>query len=381
MAERRKIGIVYHYNENWIGGTYYIQNLIAALNNLPDDKKPFIVIFALQAEADELIKYTGYPYIERRDIFRKLTIGGKIINFISRKVLNKNLLPIFHKDVNILFPATNQHQYLTQKSLTFLYWIPDFQAYYLPEFFDAAESIKIKAQHGDIVANGKYIVFSSLAAQADFNTFYPLNNLKHFVVPFAVTHTNFIDNANGIREKYGMPEKFFMCSNQFWKHKNHITVIEAVALLKSKGLQITVGFTGKERDTQSSAHFKEIETLIDNYNLKENIRLLGFISRQDQLLLLKQSIAVIQPSLFEGWSTVIEDAKSLNTYIIASDINVNREQLQSYTAKQFFSPMNEAKLADCMEHTLQLSPAINYNYQIDITNYANSFISILSEIK
>ena len=32
----------------------------------------------------------------------------------------------------------------------------------------------------------------------------------------------------------------------------------------------------------------------------------------DQLRLMKESLGVIQPSLFEGWSTVIEDAKALN---------------------------------------------------------------------
>jgi hypothetical protein len=55
--------------------------------------------------------------------------------------------------------------------------------------------------------------------------------------------------------------------------------------------------------------------------------MLGLISRSDQLLLMRNSQAVIQPSLFEGWSTVIEDAKSLQVPVIASNLKVHIEQL------------------------------------------------------
>ena len=42
---------------------------------------------------------------------------------------------------------------------------------------------------------------------------------------------------------------------------------------------------------------------------------------------MRHSQAVIQPSLFEGWSTVIEDAVSLQVPVIASGLKVNKEQL------------------------------------------------------
>ena len=50
-------------------------------------------------------------------------------------------------------------------------------------------------------------------------------------------------------------------------------------------------------------------------------------ARAEQLLLMKYAQAVIQPSLFEGWSTVIEDAISLQVPVIASNLPVNIEQL------------------------------------------------------
>jgi len=62
---------------------------------------------------------------------------------------------------------------------------------------------------------------------------------------------------------------------------------------------------------------------------------------------------VIQPSLFEGWSTVIEDARALGRPVIASDIPVHREQLGD-TAR-YFIPRDPASLAEAV---LGLDPTL-----------------------
>ena len=77
--------------------------------------------------------------------------------------------------------------------------------------------------------------------------------------------------------------------------------------------------------------------------LNNEIKFLGFIPREDQLNLIKISLGVIQPSLFEGWSTVIEDAKALEKFIFASDLPVHREQAQ--TNIEFFDPLEPNSLA------------------------------------
>jgi hypothetical protein len=54
---------------------------------------------------------------------------------------------------------------------------------------------------------------------------------------------------------------------------------------------------------------------------------------------MNHALAIIQPSLFEGWSTVVEDVKAMNQHIIVSDLNVHRDQLgvQAF----YFNPNNE----------------------------------------
>jgi hypothetical protein len=73
---------------------------------------------------------------------------------------------------------------------------------------------------------------------------------------------------------------------------------------------------------------------------------LGVMSRQEQLALMRYSQAVIQPSLFEGWSTVIEDSISLQTPVISSNLDVNMEQLGAWS--EYFDPHNYEELAGLM---------------------------------
>src|SRR5262249_46677915 len=50
------------------------------------------------------------------------------------------------------------------------------------------------------------------------------------------------------------------------------------------------------------------------------------IPRYDQIMLMRGASAIVQPSLFEGWSTVLEDTRALGKPIIASDFPVHIEQ-------------------------------------------------------
>ena len=64
MGERKQINLLYTYNTNWIGGTYYVLNIIKAFNGLPDHEKPIVGIYSpLKSDIGE-IDNIGYPYLK-----------------------------------------------------------------------------------------------------------------------------------------------------------------------------------------------------------------------------------------------------------------------------------------------------------------------------
>ncbi|NEQ25188.1 MAG: glycosyltransferase family 4 protein, partial [Microcoleus sp. SIO2G3] len=58
------------------------------------------------------------------------------------------------------------------------------------------------------------------------------------------------------------------------------------------------------------------------------------------------SLAVLQPSFFEGWSTTVEEAKSLGKRMILSAFSVHREQNPPQSV--FFNPHEPQSLADAL---------------------------------
>jgi glycosyltransferase involved in cell wall biosynthesis len=56
---------------------------------------------------------------------------------------------------------------------------------------------------------------------------------------------------------------------------------------------------------------------------------------------------MLNPSLFEGWSTTVEEAKSLGVRMVISDLSVHREQLGDDAV--FFAPDDPRAIADCLE--------------------------------
>ncbi len=381
MAARRSIGLIYEYNENWIGGTYYIENLVKALNLLPDNRKPILKVFINQHEDfNKLRKITKYPYlVNAKRLVRLLPV--RAINKLAKIFTGRKLINIkVDNNIDVMFPAQKVHFY--KNTVKSLYWIPDFQEHFLPQFFTDSDISSRKELQNWIVENCKYIVFSSRSALKNFNTIYPHQKLKCFVLPFAVTHPIVSLNYDVV-EKYQLPSKFFICSNQFWAHKNHKIILQALHQLKTQGHNLMVAFTGKPNDHRDPDFYDRLNEMVVQYNVEDCVSFLGFISREDQLSLIKKSLAVIQPSLFEGWSTVIEDSKSIGASIIASNFEVHLEQLQNYQNKVFFDPNNPIQLASLLIQLISTNTTgsgINYDYQADVTTFGSSFSSIIDEL-
>ena len=83
---------------------------------------------------------------------------------------------------------------------------------------------------------------------------------------------------------------------------------------------------------------------MESETVKNNIKLLGFVGREEQLCIMKNARFIVQPSLCEGWGTVLEDAKVLDKRVLLSDIPVHREQKNEKCT--LFDPHQPEQLAD-----------------------------------
>jgi glycosyltransferase involved in cell wall biosynthesis len=257
----------------------------------------------------------------------------------------------------LLFPLTYDNQYNIGVSLPlgnalgrcrWVGWIPDFQHRILPHLFDGREINKRDTGIAALASDARTIVFSSESAAADFRRFYPDSRAKLEVLHFHTYPTAewFEGDPAGVQRQFHLPDRFFLVSNQFWQHKNHTTLFEALGLLRARDIFPEVVCTGSPHDFRNKEYFNEILRRLHELGVARQVHLLGLISRQEQVQLMRRSLAVVQPSLFEGWSTVVEDARTLGKTILLSDLDVHREQNPPGAA--FFRRSSAEDLADLL---------------------------------
>jgi len=380
IRSRKKIGIIFNFSGSWLGGVYYIQNIIKALNYLDDDQKPQIVIFH-NNELSKFAKEIEYPYLELVSWDFINVYKGYIYSWIFRKnIFVKDLLHKYKLDG--IYPLYDQPISISNTDTIIATWFPDLQHKFYPKYFNKINLFFREMRLKLMLKNSNVLVVSSNDVANHFKQFYKIpTTLKIHVLPFVSIIDNFsFNNAKELNVKYSLPKEYYIVSNQFYEHKNHIVVFKAISLLKKNNFKVHVVLTGKMEDYRNPIYIDRLKSEIKENGIEDCISLLGIIPRQDQLCLLKNSKAVIQPSFFEGWSTVIEDAKSLHVSVIASNIAVHKEQLEGKGF--YFNPDDELDLAQLLQSfTKDNIPVIYENYESRVKKFAINFISVFDKSK
>lgn len=174
------------------------------------------------------------------------------------------------------------------------------------------------------------------------NNFDLLRFLFAFVVS-SIETPSILPSRNDMETRYKFSGEYFLLPNQFWKHKNHRVVIEALGLLRKEGKKVLVLTTGSTEDYRNPQFFASLMAYANELGVLNDFRPLGLVPANDLVALMLHASAIINPSYFEGWSTSVEEAKSLGKRIVVSDIAVHREQNPSRA--RYFSPDDAVALA------------------------------------
>lgn len=332
----------------WIGGAQYQRHLLSALRMDGSSSIEPILFAGLADPAREIDALRPYVSEVIADpLFDKWTpswVTRQLLTMISQRDHRAEKLFKKHRVDVVFFSGF----FGTQFSIPIVNWIADFQHVRMPEMFSAKERMMRNFMFRTWARTAKRLILSSESAKKDFEAFLPAYIDRVDVLRFSAQIPQEIYDARPLEElrSYGLPEKFFHLPNQFWKHKNHYTVIRALEILKKSNRKVLVVCTGKEADYRHPDHFHFIQDEIAKRGVGDQIFLAGLVPLRHLYLFIRQSIAVINPSLFEGWSTTVEEAKALGKPALVSDIPVHREQ--NPPGGIYFDPQDPGDIAEKM---------------------------------
>jgi len=352
------VGLLMMGNANWLGGIQYVNNLARALRHLPHEEAPRIAVFlqpGFRPEfADGLEDYAHEVLVARSDSI--WTLAKDIRARGLQSVLAPRLAQVARKySVDLVFPV--QESLGPHYPIRWLAWIPDFQHRVLPQYFHRIHRIARDIRYRRLVQESSRLVLSSNVALGHLAEFLggevppKVHVLRFTVVP---DDRWFQIDCNEVRKHYALPDRYLIVPNQFWSHKNHQDVFEAVRILLAERLEPVIVCTGERHDPRRSQHFGRLMRFLEANRLAGAVRILGAVPRLHQIALLRGSLAVVQPSFFEGWSTVIEEARALAKPVIASDLRVHLEQ--AHPNARYFTPGNPEQLARLIAEAWQNLP-------------------------
>jgi len=358
-----RVAFLITFSDRLLGQLNYFRNLFEALNCL-DNKKIEPIVFTGDAVDEKLLK--DFPSVE---LVNTPLLNRKSPLWFSHKILQR-ILPrdflleqlLAKHDISVLSHSGTLGRNSPIKTIA---WIPDFQHKHLPDLFKKVE-LKYRDQiHTKYCRESTCLLLSSYDALNDLKIFYPgfedKTKVLHFVAgPLADLDLPDIVNLG---KKYKFNPPYFHLPNQFWAHKNHKVVIEALRILKEKGIKVIVILTGRTEDPRQSDLYNSLMAKVEAYNLSGSFLPIGVVPYNELISLMRNSIALINPSLFEGWSSTVEEAKSIGKRIILSDIPIHREQ--SPPGGLYFNPDDPEMLANQMKIIIDSNSAEEKKLQAD----------------
>ena len=148
-----------------------------------------------------------------------------------------------------------------------------------------------------------------------------------------------------------------------------------------------IACSGPVNDYRHPTYFSELLQQVSQWGIRNQIVFLGLIPRKHMYMMMRQSICVISPSLFEGFGLTVDEARSLGKRLLLSDIQPHR--VQNPPRSIFFNPRDEEDLATKMKLVwVEQSPGPDPELEAEakeslplrIKAFADSFMSVVSEV-
>jgi glycosyltransferase involved in cell wall biosynthesis len=152
-------------------------------------------------------------------------------------------------------------------------------------------------RYKSVLGQSVLVITDSFRLAEAASTRYGIDIERFLPMPFApspLLEASLSSQKEAVLQKYQLTQEYFYYPAQFWPHKNHIRIIQALLILReSFGTSPLVVFSGKDY-----GNLEWIKRHISKNKLETQVRFLGFVPSEDMLGLYQGATAVVMPTYF-----------------------------------------------------------------------------------
>ncbi|GFK92631.1 Mannosylfructose-phosphate synthase [Fundidesulfovibrio magnetotacticus] len=139
----------------------------------------------------------------------------------------------------------------------------------------------------------------------------------HILIPRRLTPPSEAE-TRAVLDRLGLsPKGYFIYPANFWPHKNHAVLLTAFSLFARAHPDAPVKLVLTGADTGQAQALKEAARAM---GVAERTLFTGYVSDDDLAALTAASLALVFPSLFEGYGMPVAEAMSLGVPVACSDV-------------------------------------------------------------
>jgi glycosyltransferase involved in cell wall biosynthesis len=214
--------------------------------------------------------------------------------------------------------------------LPFVYTVWDLQHLvqpWFPEVGAAEEWEGRRCFYDSVVRRALRVIVSNEAMEKDLVRSFHLERarvlrLRHPTSDFALSPPSG-PTPEVVRARLGLAAPYLFYPAQFWPHKNHVTLIEALRLLALAGdRDLVLAFSGS--DQGNLAH---VRASVERAGLADRVRFLGFVERADLVALYRGAEMLVFASCFGPENLPPLEAFCFDCPVVSADYVGSDEQL------------------------------------------------------
>lgn len=335
------------------GGTFqYTQTLLDAALALPRDQYKLVAAYVDPLWLEELP--ADVERIQLRDsawdrALNKAWHFTRLPMSAWRKTaarLDSNIRALMGQDCDLWLCPGNE-RYAFRAPVPALGTVHDLMHRYessFPEVSDDGEYERREFHFKETCRWAKAVVVDSELGKRQLHESYGIALDRVFVLPYIapryVRETSKTDAT--FDSRYKLPEKFFFYPAQFYGHKNHRGLVEAIGMMKESHPDVRLVLVGAiERNG-----YEGLRGLIAERGVTEHIQFLGYVPDSDMPGLYKRARALVMPTFFGPTNIPPLEAFAAGAPAATSDIYAVRDQLGD--AALLFDPRSTEQIRDAL---------------------------------
>lgn len=240
---------------------------------------------------------------------------------------------------------TTQRGFYTTVPTIYQPW--DLQHRHLPHFFPPDDYATREIWYRGLCDQAECVIVASSWTKHDLIEQYGIPSEKVHIVPVASMadsyNTPTAEQITTTSLKHRLPKCFIFYPAQSWAHKNHLALLEALALLRDQGITVNLVLTGA-----INGFYRRIQQRIRALDLTTQVWHIGYVSPLEIQCLYHLCRCLVFPSTFEGWGIPITEAFQIGCPVCCS--NVTSLPAMVGNAALLFHPDRPTEIADTIRH-------------------------------